>query len=155
MRSVLHRLSQALSQGSRWLLNQLAAFIGLEHLLVDGKLPGRLGAAIVADTSLVYAGLHNEALLGARIVLPYCAILELTRRYAEHSKRYTDPATAVMDTLAYAALAELEAASVSLAPPQGYVRHSDTVHGPYTARRRYSGDTRHRRVQALEQPPRG
>jgi len=116
LRRILHEIAASLSRGGRSPLDQLPAFTGLEHVTVDGRRPYRLAAPLVADTSLIYTGLHNEALLGARIVLPYCAVLEATRRYAEHSKKRSDPAEALMDALAYAAISELKAAGASLAP---------------------------------------
>lgn len=116
LRRILHEIAASFSRGGWSPLDQLPAFTGLRHVTVDGRRPYKLTAPLVADTSLIYTGLHNEALLGACIVLPYCAVLEVTRRYAEHSKKRSEPAEALMDALAYAAISELKAAGVSLAP---------------------------------------
>ncbi|WP_153801423.1 hypothetical protein [Hyperthermus butylicus] len=99
------------------LAQQLALFTGLRRIEPCNPSGEELGSArTIVDTSLVYAGIHNYAYTGARILLPYCAIVEVTRRYAESAKRTVEPLEGLTDLLAYTALEELEYAGASVAP---------------------------------------
>jgi hypothetical protein len=94
---------------------ELAMFAGLEEPVTreGGVLEGRL----IADTSLVYRGLHNLVYAGrARAVLPQCLVAEVTRAYAEAAKAGAEPVKRLKSLLAYHALEELRAAGATVAP---------------------------------------
>jgi len=67
-----------------------------------------MGRPVVADTNMVYGGIHNCAGQGVQVLVPYCVFYEVTAIYAESSKgrRWLDTADAVLDTIAYYALEE-------------------------------------------------
>ncbi len=67
-----------------------------------------VGRPVVADTNMIYGGIHNCAGQGIQVLVPYCVFYEVTAIYAESSKgkRWLDSADAVLDTIAYYALEE-------------------------------------------------
>jgi len=63
-------------------LSQLASWAGFERL----NLPCSKEKVII-DTNLLYMGVHNTAVeLGHRLVVPYCAIVEVLRKVSEAKK---------------------------------------------------------------------
>jgi hypothetical protein len=93
----------------------LAAFAGLEQPVTNEG--GALSGSLIADTSLVYRGLHNLVHSGAaRVLLPQCLVAEVTRAYAEAAKRRAEPARKLKSRLAYLALEEMLAAGAPVAP---------------------------------------
>ncbi|ALL00366.1 hypothetical protein Pyrde_0316 [Pyrodictium delaneyi] len=76
LRAMLRDLAEYfVTKDGRKPLDQLPAFTGLEHLTITGRRLSELAAPVLADTNLIYAGLHNEAFLDTHILAPIlCSI---------------------------------------------------------------------------------
>ncbi len=124
-RRLLDRVEEALAAlEGRGPGGQLAALAGLRGLAVDGVglLEAARGREVVADTSLVYRGLHVYTHAGLRVAIPQCLLAEVNRGLAEALKnRPGSVGRALASILAYAALRDMLASdNVSIAPsPSG------------------------------------
>ena len=104
---------------------QVAAWAGLHplHYHADPGSGGqrvwlaRLRGGILADTNLVYYGVHSYAWAGIPVAVPECAMIEVERRWARAAKhaRLND-FNELADALAYLALSELRASGARIIP---------------------------------------
>lgn len=105
---------QVLEQELGYRFRSVLAWTGLANLKVEAGGGARSLAdmvfekRVIADTSLVYYGLHRYHWEGARVEVPDCAIREIHRKLAETLKRgHIKDGSGAMDVLAYLALEDI------------------------------------------------
>ncbi len=88
-------------------VDEVKAMLGLRY-------PLRISRKMLIDTSLIYRGIHLEAVANpGMVIVPQCAIAEITRRAAESLKRTGN----IIDILSYLALRDMIRVSMVVPTP--------------------------------------
>jgi len=93
-------------------LAQILAWSGASPLKFDGAMP----MSVIADTSLLYHGIHNYVYEGLPITIPECAVAEIMSNVAEAVKRKKRDPQSFATILAYLALVEARRYGASIVP---------------------------------------
>lgn len=102
-------------------MKQLPAWAGVSRLWVKSGGYGELDRAVgqgeaIVDTNLIYAGVHNYALEGHKVLVPECALIEVQKLLAESIKAGRNDPNTFMNQLAYLALQDLKALGTPVLP---------------------------------------
>lgn len=93
-------------------LSQMLAWSGASPLHFSNGSP----KSIVADTSLIYHGIHNLVYEGVSLAIPECAVAEIMSNVAEAVKRRRRDPQSFSTILAYHALGEARRRGASIVP---------------------------------------